>query len=107
MITLYGLDLIYAGPGQFFSDGYLVFEEPASGGRIVAIGQGPAPHYPGRRINGRGKIAVPGLVNTHHHLFQTLTRAAFTDQGLFGWLDGLVAIWRYLTPDAVYWAALV
>jgi cytosine/adenosine deaminase-related metal-dependent hydrolase len=62
-----------------------------------------------RVIDARGMIVLPGLVNTHHHLYQTLTRAIPAAQGanLFGWLKTLYPIWAELTPDAVYTSALV
>jgi cytosine/adenosine deaminase-related metal-dependent hydrolase len=44
-------------------------------------------------VDGRGSIAMPGLVNTHHHLYQTMTRARAQDQGLFGWLTELYPVW--------------
>lgn len=55
-----------------------------------------------------GHIVVPGLVNTHHHLYQTLTRAvpAAQDATLFNWLKMLYPIWARLTPEAVYISAL-
>ena len=55
-----------------------------------------------------GHIILPGLVNTHHHLYQTLTRAvpAAQDAVLFKWLKTLYPIWARLTPEAVYISAL-
>lgn len=54
-------------------------------------------------------ILLPGLVNTHHHLYQTLTRAipAAQDAGLFQWLKTLYPIWTGLTDEAVYVSTLV
>ncbi len=54
-------------------------------------------------INARGKILLPGFVNTHHHFFQTLTRVIPGAQNapLFDWLKTLYPIWAELTPDAV------
>jgi cytosine/adenosine deaminase-related metal-dependent hydrolase len=62
-----------------------------------------------RVIDARGMIVLPGLVNTHHHLYQTLTRVipAAQDADLFHWLKTLYPIWAELTPDAVYTSALV
>ena len=50
-----------------------------------------------------GHVVLPGLVNTHHHLYQTLTRAvpAAQDADLFHWLVTLYPIWARLTPEAV------
>lgn len=56
-----------------------------------------------QRINAQGKLVMPGLVNTHHHFYQTLTRAvpAAQDAVLFDWLKTLYPIWAELTPDDV------
>ena len=54
-------------------------------------------------IDGRGHLVVPGLVNTHHHMYQSLTRAipGVQDAELFAWLRGLYPIWAGLTPEMV------
>ncbi|MBE2261481.1 MAG: 8-oxoguanine deaminase [Burkholderiaceae bacterium] len=54
-------------------------------------------------IDARGHLVMPGLVNTHHHMYQSLTRAipAVQDAELFGWLRGLYPIWSGLTPEMV------
>ena len=51
----------------------------------------------------RGCLVTPGLVNTHHHMYQSLTRAipAVQDAELFSWLQGLYPIWAGLTPEMV------
>uniref|UniRef100_UPI002869CCDB 8-oxoguanine deaminase n=1 Tax=Deinococcus sp. TaxID=47478 RepID=UPI002869CCDB len=49
-----------------------------------------------------GHVVLPGLVNTHHHLYQTLTRCIAPDAGLFEWLKTLYPIWLRLTPDAAF-----
>ncbi|MCQ8279797.1 8-oxoguanine deaminase [Acetobacteraceae bacterium KSS8] len=72
------------------------------GNRIVAIGpgaEGPAD----RVIDLSGHILLPGLVNTHHHMFQSLTRAvpAAQNESLFGWLRALYPIWSRLTPEMI------
>lgn len=60
-------------------------------------------------IDGRGKAVIPGLVNTHHHLYQTLTRniPATQDLPLFPWLVKLYEVWRELDEEAVEVGALV
>ena len=54
-------------------------------------------------IDARGHLVMPGLVNTHHHMYQSLTRAipGVQDAELFGWLRGLYPIWAGLTPEMV------
>jgi len=52
-------------------------------------------------------VVLPGLVNTHHHMFQNLTRAIAQEHELFGWLTTLYQIWRGLTPDMIYTSAKV
>lgn len=55
-------------------------------------------------IDARGHLVLPGLVNTHHHMYQSLTRAipAAQDAELFGWLRTLYPIWAGLTPEMVH-----
>jgi cytosine/adenosine deaminase-related metal-dependent hydrolase len=67
------------------------------------------PDQADRVIDLEGKIALPGLVNTHHHLYQTLTRCLpnTQDAPLFSWLRNLYPIWGNLTPEGVYVSALV
>jgi 8-oxoguanine deaminase len=54
-----------------------------------------------------GHLVLPGLVNTHHHLYQTLTRCLAGDSGLFDWLRTLYPIWMRLTPEGAYLGAAV
>ncbi len=49
-----------------------------------------------------GHVVLPGLVNTHHHLYQTLTRALAQDDGLFRWLRTLYPLWARITPDDLW-----
>ena len=74
------------------------------GHRIEAMG--PAHELPAEAdelIDARQHLVVPGLVNTHHHMYQSLTRAipAVQDAELFSWLQGLYPIWAHLTPEMV------
>jgi len=73
---------------------------------------GPTAELPTRAdrvINGHGMILLPGLINTHHHLYQALTRAvpAAQDATLFQWLKTLYPLWARLTSEAIYTSALV
>jgi cytosine/adenosine deaminase-related metal-dependent hydrolase len=86
------------GRGTEFTDGHVVMER----GKIVAVGAGPAPARAGmRRIDGRGCLATPGLVNVHHHLYQWATRGLAQNEDLFGWLDELYPIWAGIDADLV------
>jgi len=60
-------------------------------------------------INASGCVVMPGLVNCHHHLYQTLTRTIGTGSGmiLFDWLKFLYPIWAEMTPEAVYVSAKI
>jgi cytosine/adenosine deaminase-related metal-dependent hydrolase len=84
------------------ADGHIVCED----GRIAAVGEGPAPAVPegARRIDGRGKLATPGLVNCHHHLYQHATRGYAQQATLFEWLVALYPVWAHI-DDAVVDAA--
>jgi cytosine/adenosine deaminase-related metal-dependent hydrolase len=63
-------------------------------GVIEWVGSGQPPDAGGAsRIDGRGTVALPGLINTHHHLYQVLTRVRAREQGLFGWLTELYPVW--------------
>ena len=62
-----------------------------------------------RVIDATGCVVIPGLVNTHHHLYQTLTRnlPAVQDKKLFDWLLYLYEVWRHVTPEGVFVSAQV
>jgi cytosine/adenosine deaminase-related metal-dependent hydrolase len=87
--------------------GYVVVD----GETIAAVGAGepPASVDADRTIDARGKVVLPGLVNTHHHLPQTLTRNVprVQEAPLFTWLTELYEVWRGTTADAVDAAARV
>ncbi|MEA3507178.1 MAG: 8-oxoguanine deaminase, partial [Elusimicrobiota bacterium] len=60
-------------------------------------------------IDGRGKVVIPGMINTHHHLYQTLTRnlKEVQDAKLFDWLKYLYNVWKYINYEAVNVSAKV
>ncbi|MDP6218753.1 MAG: 8-oxoguanine deaminase, partial [Alphaproteobacteria bacterium] len=79
----------------------------ARDGVIVAVGPtAELPQDADRVIDMTGQLVIPGMVNTHHHLFQNLTRAvpAAQDAPLFGWLKTLYPIWSHIGPEHVYWS---
>jgi cytosine/adenosine deaminase-related metal-dependent hydrolase len=88
--------------GTRYEDGHVVVTD----GVLTAVGPGPAPETPGaRRIDGRGCLLTPGLVNTHHHLYQWATRGFAPDHTLFQWLTTLYPVWAGLDADIVRTAA--
>ena len=73
-------------------------------GLIRRVGPtGELPQTADRTFDATGHVVMPGLVNTHHHLYQTLTRVVpgAQDAGLFDWLRTLYPIWARMTPDHV------
>lgn len=76
-------------------------------GCVVQIGQ-DLPADGAEIVDATGCLVTPGLVNTHHHLFQTMTRAvpAAQDAALFGWLRTLYPIWARMGPDHIRVSAL-
>jgi 8-oxoguanine deaminase len=80
--------------GLFIRDGF-----------IETVGQtADLPHEADEVLDLRGHIVLPGLVNTHHHFYQTLTRAvpAAQDANLFNWLKTLYLIWARMTPEDIF-----
>jgi cytosine/adenosine deaminase-related metal-dependent hydrolase len=74
----------------------------AEGNRITAVGPTTdLPKTADRILDLSGHVVVPGLVNTHHHMYQSLTRAvpSAQDASLFGWLEALYPIWSRLEPE--------
>ena len=76
-------------------------------GVVVAVGQNLTTEE--EVVEASGCVVTPGLVNTHHHLYQNLTRAVPGGQDalLFGWLKTLYPIWARFTPDHMYVSAQV
>ncbi|RFA07394.1 8-oxoguanine deaminase [Subtercola boreus] len=97
-----------------FSDGYLVIDDAV----IVAVGAGPVPSqwtgtgaHDGTSpritvVDARGHLVTPGLINTHHHLYQWLTRGHAQDAILFDWLTALYPLWSMIDADLVEAGAL-
>ena len=74
------------------------------GATIVSTGPGAEPEHD-TRIDLGGAVVTPGLVNTHHHLYQTLTRARAQQADLFTWLRELYPVWARIDAEAEYAAA--
>lgn len=90
LVTMDGARREIAGGGIFVRDGV-----------IEAVGT-DIPRAE-REISARGCVVTPGLINTHHHLFQTLTRAVpgAQDALLFGWLRRLYPVWGRMGPEEI------
>ena len=94
------------GENPRIDGGYVVVED----NRIAALGAGPPPRIEGASVvNAAGRVVLPGLVNSHHHFFQTLTRAvpAVQNAELFDWLRHLYPVWAKIGDEGFYYAALV
>ncbi|MBZ4319859.1 8-oxoguanine deaminase [Streptomyces huiliensis] len=90
--------------GTEHATGHLVVADE----RIESVGPGAAPEgLTGvvRRVDATGHLATPGLVNTHHHFYQWLTRGLAQDAVLFDWLKALYPIWARIDEPMVYEAA--
>ena len=85
--------------GTEHPDGWVLIED----GRVTSVGGGAPPA--GERVNLGGAVVTPGLVNTHHHLYQTLTRARAQEANLFEWLQALYPVWARIDEESVYAAA--
>jgi cytosine/adenosine deaminase-related metal-dependent hydrolase len=94
LVTMDGLRREISDGGLFIRDGFIEQVGPTS----------ELPQQADEVLDLRGHLILPGLVNTHHHFYQTLTRAvpAAQDANLFGWLTTLYPIWAGLTPDDIY-----
>lgn len=92
-------------PAGDIPDGALVAQDH----RILWVGRtSQAPEGPfDQVVDATGCVVLPGLINTHHHLYQTLTRNLATADGLelFDWLTTLYPLWARLTPDAAFVSA--
>jgi cytosine/adenosine deaminase-related metal-dependent hydrolase len=102
--------------GTLYANGWVVTMDEAGtehpvgwalveGARIAAVGAGAEPEGEHVRIDLGGAVVTPGLVNTHHHLYQTLTRARAQQADLFTWLRELYPVWAGIDAEAEYAAA--
>ena len=91
LVTMDGERREIAGGGLFARDGWIEAVGPSTG----------LPQEADEVLDLSGHILLPGLVNTHHHLYQTLTRVvpAAQDTDLFHWLKALYPIWGRMTPE--------
>lgn len=85
----------------YIEDGVITYVGPTSGLTEQQIAEADATLILDRHV------VIPGLVNTHHHMFQALTRVVAQQQELFGWLKSLYPLWQNLTGDMVHTSALL
>jgi len=81
--------------GTEHESGWVLVED----GVVAATGGGAEPELVERDDLG-GAVVTPGLVNTHHHLYQTLTRARAQEADLFSWLKALYPVWAQVDAEA-------
>ena len=86
--------------GGEFPDGWLLVRD----GLVEAVGGGVPPAAE-TVVDLAGAVVTPGLVNTHHHLYQTLTRARAQEATLFEWLRELYPVWARIDAESEYAAA--
>jgi cytosine/adenosine deaminase-related metal-dependent hydrolase len=99
-VVIDGAHVVTMNPGKSeYTSGHVVLE----GNRIAAVAEGPAPRdlEGARYIEGSGCLVTPGLVNTHHHLYQWTTRGHVVDGTLFEWLTALYPVWGCIDEDIV------
>lgn len=88
--------------GTEYANGHLVIDN----GWITAVGPGPAARQPGDSVvDAEGCLVTPGLVNTHHHLYQWSTRGLAQCATLFEWLVELYPVWGRLDAEVTHAAA--
>jgi cytosine/adenosine deaminase-related metal-dependent hydrolase len=86
-----------------YASGYVAID----GNRVAAAGAGPVPaeFAAAKTLDASGCLATPGLVNTHHHLYQWATRGRAVDATLFQWLTELYPVWARIDEQVVRDAA--
>jgi cytosine/adenosine deaminase-related metal-dependent hydrolase len=86
--------------GTEHEDGWVFVED----GLVVGTGGGAEPEAD-ERVDLAGALVTPGLINTHHHLYQTLTRARAQEADLFTWLKTLYPVWARIDEESEHAAA--
>ncbi|MGW4397588.1 8-oxoguanine deaminase [Amycolatopsis nivea] len=84
--------------GPEYRNGHVVIEDD----RIASVGDGSYPGPADERVDATGCLVTPGLVNTHHHLYQWATRGLAADHTLFEWLVALYPVWAKLDAEITH-----
>ena len=106
-ILLRHADVIYTCDDEHraYRNGYIRVQ----GRQVVEVGSEPCPdEHADASHDLTGCLVIPGLINTHHHFFQSIARGVPATQRAFAidWLAGLYPLWAELDPDAIYWASM-
>jgi len=101
-------DIYYLHPGGQ-AEGLRGYDMLVDGNKIASIAPKIDPAGADRVIDCSTHVVVPGLVNTHHHFYQTLTRniPAVQNAKLFDWLVYLYEVWKHIDEEAVYYSSLL
>jgi cytosine/adenosine deaminase-related metal-dependent hydrolase len=108
MILLRRINTLFTGVDDIHGTDVLI-----DGNRISRIEPDidvePSPGEPLEQIDCNDMVIIPGLVNTHHHFYQTLQRCLpeVQDSELFDWLVALYEVWKHMDEDSVHWSTLV
>ncbi len=77
------------------------------GNKIVSLDDAPEGFVPEKTINGEGKLAMPGLINAHTHVYMSLFRNYADDQAFWDWLENVLGVEDGLTEEDSYWGTLL
>ena len=99
-LVLSGTHVLTLNPRR---DEYPVGYVAVDGNRITEVAAGPVPDRlaSARQVDASGCLVTPGLVNTHHHLYQWATRGWAFDATLFDWLTELYPVWARIDEEIV------
>ncbi|RLC55291.1 MAG: 8-oxoguanine deaminase, partial [Candidatus Cloacimonadota bacterium] len=86
-----------------WSGGHILIE----GDKIISIGKQSFKGNFDKEIDATGMVVLPGFINTHHHLYQSLTRniPRMQDEELFPWLVNHYEVWREVDDEAIFTSA--
>ncbi len=101
LIRNIGLLVTLDDAGRELQDAWVLIDGPAV--RDLGVGSPPKVPEDTEIVDAKGGLVIPGMVNTHHHLYQTFQKnlPMVQDAKLFDWLVGLYEVWRELTPEDV------
>lgn len=106
-LLLKNIALLWTGEGTTFLSGASIFIDNGFIQWVGSHDQIPSSYLTTDHIveDMSNRLITPGLINTHHHMYQSLTKCIARESELFDWLTSLFPIWQHLTPDMVYKSA--